>query len=281
MARKIDLSAIRSSIHFFEQAGFKVKIGKSVGAEYCQYGGDDQLRRSDLQLMLDDPEVKAIFSCRGGYGTVRIIDDIYYGNFISKPKWIVGYSDVTALHAHLNHVMGISTLHATMPVNFDNNTPASLQSMVDALMGKSLSYQFGAHPMNRNGIASGKVVGGNLSLIYSLLGTKTLFNTSGKILFIEDLDEYLYHIDRMIVSLKRAAKLNNITALIVGGMTDMKDNTIPYGKNAEEIILEHTQEFDYPICFGFPAGHIDDNRAIKLGVNAQINISESKVLFNQ
>lgn len=281
MARKIDLSAIRLSIHFFEQAGFKVKIGKSVGAEYHQYGGDDHLRRSDLQIMLDDPEVKAIFSCRGGYGTVRIIDDIYYGNFISKPKWIVGYSDVTALHAHLNHVMGISTLHATMPVNFDNNTPASLQSMVDALMGKSLSYQFDSHPMNRKGIASGKVVGGNLSLIYSLLGTKTLFNTSGKILFIEDLDEYLYHIDRMIVSLKRAAKLNNITALIVGGMTDMKDNVIPYGKNAEEIILEHTQEFDYPICFGFPAGHIDDNRAIKLGVNAQINISESGVQFIQ
>ncbi|MCO5234165.1 MAG: LD-carboxypeptidase [Chitinophagales bacterium] len=281
MARKIDIDAIQSSIQFFEQSGFKVKIGKSVGATYHQFGGDDDLRRIDLQMMLDDTEVKAIFSCRGGYGTVRIIDDIYYGNFISQPKWIVGYSDITVLHAHLNHVMGISTLHATMPVNFETNSAEALQSLLDALMGKSLSYHFGTHPLNKNGQATGKVIGGNLSIIYSLLGTKTLFNSSNKILFLEDLDEYLYHIDRMMVALKRAGKLNNISALIVGGMTDMKDNPIPYGKSAEEIIYEHTQAFDYPICFGFPAGHITDNRAIKLGVNAQIDISENGVKFSQ
>lgn len=280
-ARKIDRSLIEPAIRLFEQQGFKVKIGESVGAEYHQYAGTDELRRRDLQKMLDDPEVKAIISCRGGYGTVRIIDDIHYGNFLEKPKWIIGYSDITAIHSHLNHVMGIGTLHATMPVNFTSNTEDAIQSLLKVLSGQPLDYQFEPHLLNRTGTASGEVVGGNLSILYSLLGTKTLLHTAGRILFMEDLDEYLYHIDRMMMALKRGGKLQNLAGLIVGGMTDMKDNAIPYGKTAEEIILEHVQEYNFPVCFGFPAGHIDDNRAIKLGGVAQLNVTEKGVRFSQ
>lgn len=280
-ARKIDPSLIQPAISLFESKGFRVKIGETVGAAHHQYAGDDQLRRSDLQKMLDDPQVKAIVVCRGGYGTVRIIDDIHYGNFLEKPKWVIGYSDVTALHSHLNHVMGIGTLHATMPVNFETNTDSAIQSLMDVLLGNPLNYEVDAHPLNRMGVASGEVVGGNLSILYSLLGTKTLLHTSGRILFLEDLDEYLYHIDRMMMGLKRAGKLQNLAALIVGGMTDMKDNAIPYGKNAEEIILEHVEEFSYPVCFGFPAGHINDNRAIKLGAIARLEVTPEGVLFHQ
>lgn len=280
-ARKIERNLIEPAVQVFIQQGFKVKIGESVGAAYHQYAGEDHLRRRDLQKMLDDPEVKAIISCRGGYGTVRIIDDIYYGNFLEKPKWIIGYSDITAIHSHLNHVMGIGTLHATMPVNFTTNTSEAIQSLLDVLTGKRLYYESECHELNRVGVASGEVVGGNLSILYSLLGTKTLLHTTGKILFLEDLDEYLYHIDRMMMALKRGGKLQNLAGLIVGGMTDMKDNTIPYGKTAEEIILEHVQEYNYPVCFGFPAGHIDDNRAIKLGAIAQLEVNERRSIFNQ
>ncbi len=280
-ARKIDRSLIEPAIQLFEQQGFRVKIGESVGAEHHQYAGPDELRRRDLQKMLDDPEVKAVISCRGGYGTVRIIDDIHYGNFLEKPKWIIGYSDITAIHSHLNHVMGIGTLHATMPVNFTTNTNEAVQSLLDVLAGKRLNYEVSPHPLNRTGIASGELAGGNLSILYSLLGTKTLLHTAGKILFLEDLDEYLYHIDRMMMALKRGGKLQNLAGLIIGGMTDMKDNAVPYGKTAEEIILEHVQEYNYPVCFGFPAGHIDDNRAIKLGAVAQLDVTESTVRFTQ
>lgn len=280
-ARKIDIELVEPAIALFESKGFKVKVGESVGAAYHQYAGDDELRRRDLQKMMDDPQVKAIISCRGGYGTVRIIDDIHYGNFLDKPKWIIGYSDVTALHSHLNHVMGIGTLHATMPVNFTTNTNEAIKSLIDVLTGVPLRYEVEAHTMNKMGIASGEVVGGNLSILYSLLGTRTLLNTSSRILFLEDLDEYLYHVDRMMMGLKRAGKLQNISGLIVGGMTDMKDNPIPYGKNAEEIILEHVSDLNIPVCFGFPAGHINDNRAIKLGSTARLEVTPNGVVFQQ
>lgn len=280
-ARKIPLTDISFAIGFLEDNGFRVIVGESVGAEHHQYAGDDHLRRKDLQQMIDNPKVKAIIACRGGYGTVRIIDDLHYGNFVDRPKWICGYSDMTALHSHINHVMGIGTLHCTMPVNFKTNTATSLQSLLDALMGNTLDYTFDAHPLNVGGASSGEVVGGNLSLLYSLLGTKTGLHTHGKILFLEDLDEYLYHIDRMMMALKRAGKLQGLAGIMVGGMTDMKDNQIPYGKNAEEIILEHCRPYGYPICFGFPAGHIDDNRAIKLGIEGSLTIGPNGCQFIQ
>lgn len=281
MARKISREEIAFAVELIESKGFRVLIGESVGASFHQYGGDDTLRRHDLQKMMDHPQVKAIISCRGGYGTVRIIDDIYYGHFVEHPKWVCGYSDITALHSHLNHVMGISTLHCSMPVNFQANTAAAIDSLFDALSGKRLLYSFDAHSLNITGKASGEVVGGNLSLLYSLLGTKTSLHTNEKILFLEDLDEYLYHIDRMMMALKRAGKLQGLSGLMVGGLTDMKDNAVPYGKSAEEIILEHCSGNGYPICFGFPAGHIHDNRAIQLGMDANLMVTTEGCSFQQ
>lgn len=280
-ARKISSAEIQPAVDLLQSWGFKVVIGESVGAEEHQYAGSDALRRQDFQRMLDDTSIKAIIACRGGYGTVRIIDDLYYGNFINRPKWICGYSDMTALHSHLNHVMGIATLHSTMPVNFGTNTSEALQSLRDALTGKPLVYEFPAHPLNIAGMMQGEVIGGNLSLLYSLLGTKTGLLTTGKILFLEDLDEYLYHIDRMMIALKRSGKLNGLAGIIVGGMTDMKDNTVPYGKNAEEIILEYVGNLGIPVCFGFPAGHFEDNRAIMFGIDTKVDVAPNRCVFKQ
>ena len=162
-----------------------------------------------------------------------------------------------------------------MPITFPSNTRESIQSLKDALFGNPLKYEFPSHPLNRNGVMQGKVIGGNLSILYSILGTKTILEPADSILFIEDLDEYLYHIDRMLIALKRAGKLSNLKGLIVGGMSDMKDNTIPFGKSAEEIIYEHVAEYSYPVCLGFPAGHISDNRAIIMGREAKLVIGES------
>ena len=193
-----------------------------------------------------------------------------------NPKWIIGYSDVTVLHSHLNN-LGIASLHATMPINFENNSKESLQSLKNSLLGKSNRIECKGHPFNRLGLVDAEIVGGNLSILYSLLGSNSDVDTEGKILFIEDLDEYLYHIDRMMMSLKRNGKLAKLKGLIVGGMNEMNDNQILFGKSAEEIILEHTKEYNYPICFGFPAGHINDNRCIGLGVNSVLKITEDEV----
>lgn len=280
-ARKIERQLIDPVIEVIEKEGFEVVVGESVGAEHHQYAGDDSLRVRDLQRMMDNPDIKAVIVCRGGYGTVRIIDKIVYNSFLEDSKWIVGYSDVTALHSHLNQVMGVGTLHATMPINFMSNTDASLKSLFDALRGESLVYEIPSNTLNREGEAKGLVIGGNLSILYSLLGTSTMLNTAGRILFIEDIDEYLYHVDRMMMAFKRGGKLQGLAGLIVGGMTDMNDNTIPYGKTAEEIIMEHVEEYDFPVCFNFPAGHLLDNRAIKLGAVAHLLVTTEGVSFSQ
>lgn len=280
-ARKIERQLIDPVIEVIEKEGFEVVVGESVGAEHHQYAGDDSLRVRDLQRMMDNPDIKAVIVCRGGYGTVRIIDKIVYNSFLEDSKWIVGYSDVTALHSHLNQVMGVGTLHATMPINFMSNTDASLKSLFDALRGESLVYEIPSNTLNREGEAKGLVIGGNLSILYSLLGTSTMLNTAGRILFIEDIDEYLYHVDRMMMAFKRGGKLQGLAGLIVGGMTDMNDNTIPYGKTAEEIIMEHVEEYDFPVCFNFPAGHLLDNRAIKLGAVARLLVTTEGVSFSQ
>jgi len=220
--------------------------------------------------------VRAIVIARGGYGTVRIIDHLNFDKFIKNPKWIIGYSDVTALHSHIHQQFNIQTLHATMPLNFpadgkDNN---ALHSLKKALFGEVLEYTVKPHTLNRRGKASGILNGGNLSLLFALNGTPSDISTEGKILFIEDLDEYLYHIDRMMMNLKRSGKLSHLKALIVGGMTEMRDNTIPFGKEANEIIAEAVSEYDYPVLFDFPAGHIEDNRALILGGECEIKVSK-------
>ena len=216
--------------------GLRVVFGRNLFQEYNQFAGTDLQRSTDLQQMIDNPHIKAILCARGGYGTVRILDHIDFSDFKANPKWIAGYSDVTALHSTL-HNLNITSLHSTMPINFSNNTKNSLESLKQTLFGNLISYNFQRHELNRIGHTKGKVVGGNLSIIYSLLGSNADINTDGKILFLEDLDEYLYHLDRMMMNLKRNGKLSKLAGLIIGGMSNMNDNTIPYGKNAMKLLL--------------------------------------------
>ncbi|WP_461533195.1 S66 peptidase family protein [Sinomicrobium sp.] len=256
--------------------GLHVILGNTIGPEYHQLSGTDRKRAADLQQMLDNPTVKAVWIARGGYGTVRIIDLIDFEDFRKKPKWIVGYSDVTVLHSHI-HNMGIATLHATMPLNVKKNSPESIQSLKDGLFGNPLSYTVSGNTHNRSGNGEGVLTGGNLSILYSLLGSPSAVDTQGKILFIEDLDEYLYHIDRMMMNLKRNGYFDHIEGLIVGGMTRMHDNSIPWGKDAIGIIEDIASKYNFPICFNFPAGHLKDNRALILGQRVKLQVSDEKV----
>lgn len=271
-ARKISEGEIAPAVKVFEQWGLNVVFGENLFEEDHQFSGTTDERTSDFQKAIDDENVSAIFCARGGYGTVKIIDELDFAKFCTYSKWIVGYSDVTVLHNHINQNFNIQTLHATMPINFPTNTVESLESLKRGLFGEELSYKFKSHTMNRDGVVEGEIVGGNLSILYSLTGTKSQINTSGKILFIEDLDEYLYHIDRMMVNLDRAGMLSELSGLIVGGMSDMNDNAIPYGKTAKKIILDAVSGYDYPVCFDFPTGHIDDNRALVMGGKVELSI---------
>ena len=279
-ARKITPEELNPSIKLLESWGFEVVFGANLFKENNQFSGTAEQRTADLQSMIDNDVIKAILCARGGYGTVQIIDKIDFHSLKKNPKWIIGYSDVTVLHSHLNN-LGIASLHATMPINFANNSNESLQSLKNSLLGKSNRIDCKSHAFNHLGQVDAEIVGGNLSILYSLLGSISDIDTEGKILFIEDLDEYLYHIDRMMMNLKRNGKLAKLKGLIVGGMNDMNDNEILFGKSVEEIILEHTKEYDYPICFGFPAGHINDNRCIKLGVKSVLKITENGVSLFQ
>jgi muramoyltetrapeptide carboxypeptidase len=277
-ARKISIEELKPAIETFTSWGLEVIFGKNLFGEQHQFSGPDEARAADLQHMLDDDSIKAVISGRGGYGTIRIIDQVNFERFIKHPKWIIGYSDITVLHSHI-HNLGIETIHGTMPINFEKNDEA-VESLRKALFGERLNYEVKSHSMNRKGNAEGELVGGNLSLLYALTGSISDIDTAGKILFIEDLDEYLYHIDRMMIGLKRSGKLDKLKGLIVGGMTDMKDNTIPFGKNAEEIIYDAVKEYAYPVCFNFPAGHLDRNLALVLGRRIELSVKEAGSIVN-
>ena len=277
-ARKVSKEEIQPAVTFFESYGLSVLLGKNLFETDNQYAGTDLQRTEDLQWALNNKSIKAIIIARGGYGSVRLIEHIDFTEFKKHPKWMVGYSDVTVLHNAINN-MGVATLHATMPLNFTKNEEAT-KSMTEALFGNLSELKFKATDLNKMGTTKGILIGGNLSLIYSLNGTPFAIDTTDKILFLEDLDEQLYHIDRMMMQLKLSGKLKNLKGLVVGGMTDMKDNAISFGKNAEEIILDAVKEYNYPVCFNFPAGHIDRNLAIYLGKEIELKVSAEGVSLN-
>jgi len=277
-ARKVSPSEMEAAFSIFRSWGLQVVTGPHLFGQYNQYSGTDEERAADLQMMLDDKDIKAIVCARGGYGTVRIIDKINFGVFEQHPKWIVGYSDVTVLHSHIHTQFGIETLHAIMPINFaEEGSDTAIETLRKALFGEILQYSVSPQLLNKHGNASGVLTGGNLSILYSLPGTPSDIATEGKILFIEDLDEYLYHIDRMMMNLKRSGKLKGLKAIIVGGLTKMNDNTVPFGKQTEQIISEYAAEAGIPVCFNFPAGHMADNRALIMGREVELNIDSESV----
>lgn len=274
-ARKISREEVDPAIKVLESWGLVVELGSNLFETDHQFAGDDNLRASDLQQMLDNPEIRAIICARGGYGTVRIIDQLNFLKFEYSPKWIVGYSDITVLHSHIHKYYGIETLHATMPVNFpvDGSFSESVEALKSCLFGEVPVYTMPAGDLSRNGHAKGMVTGGNLSILFSLSGTPSEIETEGKILFIEDLDEYLYHIDRMMMNLKRSGKLGQLAGLVIGGMSQMRDNTVPFGKTAEQIITDAVKDYKYPVLLGFPAGHQDKNMPLIFGREAMLDVS--------
>src|SRR5690554_2381029 len=273
-ARKTTIEELQAGIAIAESWGLEVVLGKSIGAEDNQFGGNDKLRAEDFQTQLDNPEIKAIWCARGGYGTIRIIDKLDFNKFQKNPKWIIGYSDVTVLHSHI-HNLGIQTLHAQMPVDIENKSQAAQDSIRKVLFDEDYSINFSTkNRLNREGNAEEILVGGNLSMLYSMCGSPTSIDTKDKILFIEDLDEYLYHVDRMMQNLKRNGYFDSIKALLVGGMTEMNDNAIPFGHNAQEIVSQYMQDKNIPVVFDFPAGHIKNNLALPLGRKVQLSLNK-------
>lgn len=279
-ARKNIEDNLKPTIDLLEGWGLKVKLGATIGLDYYQLAGTDDQRAADFQEQMDNPNIKAIWCVRGGYGTVKMLDKLDFTKFRQNPKWIIGFSDVTVLHSHLNR-MGIESIHGTMPVAIPRATDEAKNSLCAALFGDKLQYSLDCDALNHNGTAKGELVGGNLSILYSLLGSETAIDCTDKILFIEDLDEYLYHVDRMMINLKRNGCLSGLKGIIVGAMTEMKDNEIPWGRNALEIIEDTVKGLNIPIIYNFPAGHIRDNRALIFGsqVSMEVTAQGSKVVF--
>ncbi len=277
-ARKTTLEAIQPAINILLEWGLKVELGLNVFKAEHQFAGSDSQRAADLQWAINHKTAKAIIVTSGGYGTIRIIDQVNFKPLQKNPKWFIGYSDVTVMHNRL-HNLKLASIHGTMAFQFAKNKEATL-TLKQLLFGKKIKYDIAIHKLNRPGIAEAEIVGGNLSILYAVSGSIDDIDTKNKILFIEDLDEYLYHIDRMMLQLKRSDKLKNLKGLIVGGMSQMKDNTVPFGKTAEEIILDAVKEYNYPVCFNFPAGHVENNRAIYFGKKAKFIVTKGKVALN-
>jgi muramoyltetrapeptide carboxypeptidase len=264
--------------------GYYVKTGMTLGSSSQNYfSATDAERLNDLQQMLDDDKINAVLCGRGGYGISRIIDDINFKKFREHPKWIIGFSDITLLHAHIYANYGISTLHGPMAGAFIDKDPNDkyLLSLKNALSGEKIKYATEVHPFNRKGEAIGELVGGNLAMLAHVIGTASDIKTKGRILFLEDVGEYLYNVDRMMLQLKRAGKFDKLAGLIVGGFTDMKDTERPFGKTAEEIIRDVIKEYDFPVCFNFPVSHTEKNYALKIGAGYKLQVKKIGVRLEE
>ena len=278
-ARKITREEIEFAINWLNQNGFEAVFDNRLFMFDAIFANTDDRRAAVIQEYMNRPDIDAIWMARGGYGSIRIIDKLDFTQFVKQPKPIIGFSDVTVFHGKLSR-LGIPSIHASMPHILSNKTPEALQSLIDALTGKPLHYEWKSCPLNKQGEAKGVIVGGNLSVLCGMLGSKSVPETDGKILFIEEIDEYIYHVERMMYALKRAGHLAHLKALIIGGLTDIHDNPEPFGKTVEQAIFDVVKEYDYPICFGFPAGHQPDNRAIVFGKEMNLTIRENDVCYH-
>nr|WP_294946448.1 LD-carboxypeptidase [uncultured Mucilaginibacter sp.] len=265
------------AISLLQSWGLEVVLGETVQASYNQFAGDDALRAIDMQRFIDDDSIKAIIAARGGYGTIRMIDLVDFSKLGANPKWIVGFSDITLLHSHVIGNYDLACIHGQMPLNIPDASAYSLETLRMALFGQDLAYQIPPNALNRTGNSSAVLIGGNLSLLVAVNGSVSDVDYSGKILFIEDVGEYLYSVDRMLRCLKRAGKLKNLAGLIVGGFTDMKDNDIPFGQSIPEMVMDVVSEYNYPVCFDFPAGHVPNNCSLILGAPLSLTVKQEGV----
>ncbi len=285
----ITLEDVQSAVGKMQEWGFKIKIGNTVGKKDYTFGGTDEERRQDLQQMLDDPSIQAIMCARGGYGAIRIIDLINFKKFARKPKWIIGFSDITVIHSHLHRNFGIASIHSKMcnsfPSDWSKAEPIQIEtidSIRHCLTGEKMTYNAACNPLNKSGIGEGLLVGGNLKTLESLAGSKSDIHTKGKILFVEDTGEYIYSLDRMFWNLKRTGKLAVLKGLVIGGFKIKTDeDTEAFGKTLEEIVLEKVADYHYPVCFDFPVGHQKNNFALKCGVKHRLSVQTNECTLKE
>lgn len=285
----ITSAEIQSAVKKIESWGYKIKIGNTIDKRDFTFGGSDDERAKDFQAMLDDPNIKAIMCARGGYGSVRIIDKLNWEKFKARPKWIIGFSDITIFHSHLNRNFGIASIHSKMcnsfPDDWNMAEPVQIETIESirlALSGKKMNYTAVPNIQNRNGTAEGILVGGNLKTLESLAGSKSDLVTAGKILFVEDTGEYMYSVDRMFWNLKRSGKLSKLKGLIVGGFKiKVDENADDFGKTLQEVVMEKVKEFSYPVCFDFPVGHQKSNFALKCGVKHRLFVSSNESVLKE
>jgi len=278
-AGSVNAADMEAMYRQIRQWGFNYEIGRNVGKNFFKFSANDDDRLAELQAMLDDDSIRAIFFARGGYGMVRIIDRLDFSAFVQKPKWLVGYSDITCLHNHIHSNYGICTLHAHMGSGYqtEKRDETSTKSIYDAITGQHQSFLSGTHALQRQGVCQGQLIGGNLALISDLIGTDSDIDTEGKILFLEDVGEYRYNIDRMMWQLKRSGKLDKLAGLIVGSFTDTQDNEIPFGLTEQEIVYEKIKDEQFPVCFNFPIGHQPENIALQIGAEYLLSVSDDAV----
>ncbi|SDH00054.1 S66 peptidase family protein [Psychroflexus sediminis] len=276
-ARSITEKDLQPAIDLLKTWGLIPVLGTSIGLQEHQFAGSDKERAEDFQNQINDPKIKAIWFAKGGYGSIRLLDLVDFSMLNNQPKWLIGYSDVTAIHLHLQN-MGIASLHAQMASAIETRSASTSGELKKVLFGKNLQIEYASRHTNHvNGEVKAEVLGGNLSVLYSAIGSQSMPSFKNKILFLEDLDEYLYHIDRMMQNLKRSGLLSQISGLIVGGMTDMNDNTVPFGKTAEDIIFEAVKHLNIPVAFNFPAGHVETNLPVMFGKTAQLSVTSDRV----
>lgn len=286
----VTVQEIQPAVEQIQGWGLRILQGNSIGKKDFTFGGTDEERRKDFQDMIDNPEVKAILCARGGYGVVRIIDQLDFSSFKKHPKWVIGFSDITVFHSHLHTHFNVATLHSKMcnsfPDDWSKAEPVQVETILSirkALMGDKMEYKAEVNEKNKTGNADGVLVGGNLKMLETMAGTPSDISTDGKILFVEDVGEALYNIDRMFCHLKRTGKLNKLKALLVGGFTSIKPETAgdEFGRTVYDIVLEKVKEFDYPVCFGFPVGHQRNNFALKCGIKHKLEITTEKVSLTE